>query len=128
MLHFTWCIEWVGVHHFQTGFQTAKERDGILQQVRRHNREAIAGFQSSTLQVGTKLRGEPVDLGEGQGLAHQREGGFVAVPFSSILDHVDERREGVGINLSRHPLRVVLQPRLRCCCRLHVLLFGVGAS
>lgn len=71
MLKLAGCVERVNVYHNHPGTQNPEQRNGVLQQVRHHQRHAIALLQAKPLlKVGGKCPAALLQFTEGHHLAH----------------------------------------------------------
>ena len=105
-------VERVDVDHGVAGPQHGHHRDRILQHVGHHHRDARALLQSRRLQIGAEIRRQPLEVGEGQHLAHAGKGRAAGKLPARRGEQVADRRGAERTDLGRHVLRVVLQPRL----------------
>ncbi len=104
-------IERVAVDDHIARAQRAERGDRILQQVRRHQRDAGAPRQAGDVfEVACESARFQVEFAIGNRLAHADEGGAVAKPGDAFGDEIAERAERAQVNLGRHALGIGLEP------------------
>ena len=105
-------VERVRVDDRKPGAQCAEYADRVLQQVRHHQRDALARLRARlVLQPSREDAALPVKRGEAQRASHAGVGGPGGVAHERLVDHVDERPVPVGVDLRRHARRIGLEPR-----------------
>ena len=84
-------VERVDVHRDHARQHAAVKADGVLQDVRHHQREAVAGFVAKfVLQEGGESAGALGDVAIGQGAAEIAEGGAVGVAREHVFQKCAE--------------------------------------
>ena len=89
MLELTSGIQGVGIDHHQSGTQSAKCGDGILQHIGHHDRNAVAFLQPHGLKLCRKSRGVLVDLSIGELSAKIDIGHVVGECLATGIDHIN---------------------------------------
>ena len=105
-------VERVDVHHRAAGAQRAEQAHRVLQDIGHHQRDARALLAAVRLQVRAERGGQPVELGEGDRLAHAGERGARRELRRALLEHVADRLVLVDVDLGGHAFRIVFQPDL----------------
>ncbi|MPN42510.1 hypothetical protein SDC9_190067 [bioreactor metagenome] len=111
MLQLAGRVHRVAIHHDTAGTQGAEHADGVLQEIRQHDRHARTTRQFQyRLQVG----GEPargfVQLAVGQRGAHVEVGHALAETRHAAFEQIDQRPILALIDLRWDAGRVALQP------------------
>ena len=115
VLQFARGVQRVGVDHDAAGAQHAEEGDRILQNVRHHDRHAIAASQSGALlQPGTEGIGLRIEIGVGQRATHLHVGRAGRKLGERLFGHLHERSMTVDVDVGGHAGRVRLEPGAVC--------------
>ncbi len=113
VLQFARRVHRVRVDDRESGTERAEDRDGVLQHVGQHQRDAVTLAQpGDLLQVGREPAGEHVDVAIGQRAVHAGEARPVAMRRDGLLDQLEQRAILGRIDFGRHAGRVMLQPDL----------------
>ena len=111
MLQLARRVQGVDVHDRHAGAQDAEQRHRILQQVRRHDGDAVAlGHARQALQERGEVARQPRELRIADRAAEVVIGRPVGEFAKRLLEHVRDGREQVGVDLGRHADRIVLEP------------------
>ena len=87
-------VQRIDVHHGHAGAQDAEQRHRVLQQVRRHDGDALAlGHARQSLQEGGEVARQPLQLGVAHGAAEVVIGRFVGKLDGDLLEQVRDGRE-----------------------------------
>src|SRR4029077_4826717 len=93
------------------GAEHAEQRDRVLQDVRHHECNAIAGLEAGLLlQPGRKRAAELIELRIAQRCTQVAEGGRVPMRSARLFEDVAQRGVAVRIDVRRHSGRVLIQP------------------
>ncbi len=125
MEHLAGRVERVGIDNDQTGPQCAEQCNGVLREVGHHQRNAVAGLQTSGMEVSAELRRELVHLGEGKRFAHTGKRGPVFEFFERLVQHSRERRVGICVNIGRYAFGVQREPWFFVCHNCLVLMYDI---
>jgi len=80
-------VQRIHVHHRESGAQRADERDGVLQQVRQHERDALARREREVApQISAERGRATLDLAVGERDAHAGERGALAPARAAALE------------------------------------------
>ena len=105
-------VERIDVDDDQPGAQDRRDRDRVLRHVGHHHRDAVALGEALRLQPGGERRRGPIDLLEGDRLAHELVRRAIGVAAKALVEQGDERAVLVHVDLGRNARRVLLQPDL----------------
>ena len=104
-------VQRVGVDDDEPRAQRTDERNGVLQDVRHHQRDAIPLRKPRTGgQVPREVLRKPVELGEGDAHAHVLEGRAVRKTRNRFVDDRGDRRVRIGVDFVRRTLGVAGEP------------------
>ena len=105
-------VERVGVDHGEAGEQHAEDRDRVGEQIRHHDRDAVARVEAEPLQVSGECSRPLVHLTVRDGDVEVRVGRPVGEAPPALLVQRHDRFVGVDVCLSRHSRWITLEPNL----------------
>ena len=109
VLEFPRRVQRVDVNNDQAGPENAAHRDRVLQDVRQHDRDALAACQPELfLQEAGKAHRQLVQIGITQRLAHVRVGRVIRVSGETMLEQVANRSPRRRWDFCRHAFRIRL--------------------
>src|SRR5665213_8316 len=111
MFEFRRGVERVGVDDRETRAQRPEHRNGVLQDIRQHDREAIAALEAcDMLQPRRKITRSAVEVAIGELSAHLDERGPLRKLHETVLGHVLERWQDARIDVRGHARQIGLKP------------------
>ena len=111
MFQLTRRIKRIAINHHATGTQRTEHAHGILQDIRHHQRHAVALLQlEHCLQIRRKVTGQGIEFAVGQLRPHVDESHAIAIMRHAVLEHRPDRLKLAQINFGRNPFLIALQP------------------
>ena len=89
-------VERIGVDHHEAGAKRTEHRDGILQHIGQHQRDAVALHEPLALQPRGKRRRQPVHIAIRDRVIHQHVRLPVGVAYERIVDQRQSERNWLG--------------------------------
>ena len=105
-------VERVGVDDGEAGEQHAEDRDRVGEQIRHHDRDAVARVEAEPLQVSGECPRPLVHLAVRDGDVEVRVGRPVGEAPHALLVQRHDRFVGVDVRLGRHSRRITPEPNL----------------
>ena len=109
-------VERIDIDHGEAAEQRAEDRRRIGEDIRHHQRDAVALLEALRLQPGGEGTRRAPDLGEGDGLAEALESLAIGVGLAGVADQVGESADPSLVDHRRHGRGIMRQPgaRIRC--------------
>ncbi len=106
-------VQRIEIDDRQARAQRPEDDHRAVQQVRQHDRDAVAVAEPELAAQKTRERAAPaLDVGEGEHRAEVGERRPVAEPREAVANELGERAETMGIDFSRNAVRIRGEPRL----------------
>ena len=103
MLELARRVERIDVHLDGAGADDSEEREREGGQVGQHHGDAVALFHAKLLlQIGSEVARQSVGIGVSERLAEAAKRGLLRITLHGLLEHLQHRSMGVGIDLGRN--------------------------
>ena len=103
-------VKGVRVDHREAGEQYPEYGDGIRQEIRHHDGDAVPGVEAESLKPGGKRAGALVQILVADGDPEVRVGRPIAEAADALLEQGHDRIVGVDIRLRRDSFGIALEP------------------